>query len=444
MNVSQMLKTARETRAAALEKVKALGEKIEKRTWDEATDAPALETAKSELEAAEAEVVRLQTLQDIEARSAGWTTSATDVPKSGNPSPGITIIPEGRTGDRIEEIRKQYRFANALKAAIGTENLTGIEREMHEEAISEMRAAGISNYGKGVLVPAILQEQRDQTAGTTTAGGFTIQTNIGQLIRFLDPMPVVRRMGATYYSDLRGNIDFPRNDGAATATWDTEQATSTETSLTFDRVQMSPNRLTAYTEVSMQLMRQSEIMMENLVRERLLQARDNALDVAALNGSGGSQPTGITGTSGVNAITIAASPTWANIVNFETQIAADDAAFGSLAYLTTPGVAGILKTIKRDTAGNGFIWEGPNNGGGTVNGYPAYVSTLVPTTGGAHYMFFGNWRSLILGQWGGLEITTDPYTRLKDATIQVVLNTWHDVAVDHGQAFAYSSSVHPS
>lgn len=59
-------------------------------------------------------------------------------------------------------------------------------------------------------------------------------------------------------------------------------------------------------------------------------------------------------------------------------------------------------------------------------------------------MFFGNWRSLILGQWGGLEITTDPYTRLKDATIQVVLNTWHDVAVDHGQAFAYSSSVHPS
>lgn len=437
MNTAQLLKAARENRAAALDKVKALSEKIEKRTWDEATDGPALDAAKNELDTADTEVRRLETMLDIEARSAGWTSSATtDTPLAVN-------VVQSR-GDRVENIRGRFRFANALKAVVSKAPLAGLEKEMHEEAIAEMRAAGVSNYGSGVLIPVLLQE-RDMVAGTTTAGGFTIQTDIGRLIPFLDPRPVVRRMGATFLPDLRGNIDFPRNDAAATAVWATEQAASTETSPTFDRVQMSPKRLTGFTEVSMQIMRQSEIVMENFVRERLLNARDNALDIASLNGTGSSgQPLGIPGVSGVNLISIAASPTWAKIVDFETQIAIDNADFGNLSYLTTPAIAGLLKTKEKASNTAQFIWMGPNNGQGSINGYNAYVSSLVPIVGGAHYMYFGNWRKLMIGQWGGLEITTDPYTRLKEATLQVVLNTWHDVAVEHGPAFSFSSSVHPS
>lgn len=437
MQTAKLLKEARENRAAALDKVKALGEKLEKKSWNEEADGPALDTAKAELATAEKEVERLEGMLDIEARSAGWTSSTT-APE------GVSVNVISKKGDNVEEIRKNYRFMDAIRAATGQGALEGLTREMHQEGEKELRAAGISNFGKGVIVPQFIQETRDMTAGTTTEGGFTIQTDVERLIPFLDPRGVIMRLGATFLPGLQGNIDFPRNDAAATATWDTEQATATETSPTLDRVQMSPNRLAAFTDISMQIMRQSTINMENFVRNRLLQARNNALDVAALNGSGGSQPTGITGVSGVTNVSIAASPTWSDIVEFETTIAGNDADFGTLGYLTTPQIAGILKTIKRDTAGNGFIWEGPNNGSGQVNGYRAFVSTLVPTTGGAHYMFFGNWAKLLVGQWGGMEITTNPYTKLKEATVEVVLNTWHDVAVEHGEAFAYSSSVHPS
>lgn len=437
MQTAKLLKEARENRAAALQVVKDLGEKMEKKSWNEDSDGPALEAAQVDLEARNKEVERLETMLDIEARSAGWTSSTT-APE------GVQLNVISQRGDKADDVRKNYRFMDAIRAATGQGELSGLTKEMHQEAIREMRDAGISNYGKGVLVPAFIQETRDMSAGTTTEGGFTVQTDVERLIPFLDPRGIVMRMGATFLNNLQGNIDFPRNDASATATWDTEQATATETSPTFDRVQMSPNRLAAFTDISMQIMRQSTISMENFVRNRLLQARDNALDVAALNGSGGSQPTGITGVSGVTNVSIAASPTWSNIVEFETTIAANDADFGNLGYLTTPQVAGILKTIKRDTAGNGFIWEGPNQGSGTINGYRAAVSTLVPTTGGAHYMFFGNWAKLLIGQWGGLEITTNPYTKLKEATVEIVLNTWHDVAVEQGEAFAYSSSVHPS
>lgn len=436
--VAELLKQAKEARANALEKVKTLGAKIEARTWAEETDGPALETAKKDLEKAESDVQRLQDLYNIEQRSLGWqSTPTTAAPVT------VNVIREGGTGDNIEKARREYRVMDAIRASLGHIRLEGLTKEMHEEAVKEMRAAGISNFGQGILVPYLLTEQRDLTT-SATEGGYTIQTDVQRLIPFLDPRPIVARMGATMLTGLVGNLDFPRNDAAASAAWETEQSAADETSPTFDRIQMSPNRLAAYTEVSMQAMRQSTISMEAFVRNRLMNARDRALDLAALNGTGGSQPTGITGTSGVNTVTVAASPTWAKMVEFETAIAADDADFGNLGYLTTPQVAGILKTKARDAVAGGFIWEGPNNGTGSINGYRAFTSTLVPTTGGAHYMFFGNWSKLMIGQWGGMEIVADPYTRLKEATVQVVLNCWHDVAVEHGQAFAYSSSVHPS
>ncbi|MBK8225439.1 MAG: phage major capsid protein [Candidatus Obscuribacter sp.] len=432
MKKAEQLKQAEERCAEALAKVKALTEKINTRTWSEETDAPAFEAAKAEFNRAEQDKKVLVDAMEMEHRAMSWTSTATQAP---------AYIKSDNLGDTAQKIGQRYSFMNAVRASLGEIKLDGVEEEMHQEAIREM-PAGIS-YGRGVLVPQMMQ-QRDMLAGTTTAGGFTVQTDVERLIPFLDPRGVLYNIGATFLSGLTGNIDFPRNDAAAAAVWETEVASADETSPTFDRVQMSPKRLAAFTDVSMQILRQSTIPMENFVRNRLMRARDNALDTAALSPQSGSAPTGIVGTSGVNTISIAASPTWAKIVQFETEVAADNADFGTLAYLTTPQIAGILKQVKRDVAGNGFIWEGDNMGGGRINGYRALTSTLVPTTGGAHYMFFGNWAKLLVGQWGGMEIVANPYTKLKEATVEIVLNTWHDLAIEHGQAFAYSTSVHPS
>lgn len=445
MNTAQMLKAKREERAAALDKVKALSEKMMQKTWSEETDGPALDTAQKEVESLEIEVRRLEGILDIEARSAAWTTSTTE--PAGAP---VTVNVIKNSGDKEEKIRSRYHFADAIRA-LQTGKMEGLVKEMHEEATREAEQVGLRDYGKGIMIPSFIQQRagagfhkRDMST-TVTDGGYTIQTDIGQMIPYLDPQGVISRLGVTFLPGLVGNIDFPRNNGTTTAVWAAEQAASTESNPTTDRVQMAPNRLTAWTDFSTQLLRQSNINIENFVRARLLKARDNALDVAVLNGAGGDAPTGITGTSGVNVISVAASPTWEKIVSFETECETDDALWDdSIAYLTTPGIAGTLKTKKRDVAGNGFIWEGNNRGQGAINGYRALTSTLVPTGSGGHYMFFGNWSAVKVGQWGGSELMVDPYTGLTTATMRVVLNTWHDVAIEQGKAFAYSSTVHPS
>lgn len=448
MNTAQLLKERREEYAAKKAELDALEDKIAKRTWDDKTDKPVMDSISAELRSMESQIDALNTKLETEARSAAYTSTATT-------SSPVTVNLIEKRGDKIEDVQNRFHFADAIRTLVEVRQggkMDGLVREMHEEATKEANSVGLRDFGQGVMIPSFIQQRRqpgfhkrDMTAGTTTDGGYTIQTEVGQLIPYLDPQGVISRLGVVFLPGLVGNIDFPRNDGTTTAVWAAEQATSTESNPTLDRVQMSPNRLTAWSDFSTQLLRQSNINVENFVRERLMNARDNALDVAVLNGGGGTTPTGITGVSGVNVITVAASPTWAKIVDFETQVATDDALNGNaIAYLTTPGVAGILKTVKRDVAGNGFIWEGNNQGGGSINGYRALTSTLVPTGSGGHYMYFGDWSRVKVGQWGGSELMLDPYTGLTTATMRIVLNTWHDVAVEQGKAFSYSATVHPS
>ncbi len=445
MNTAQLLKERREEYAAKKAELDALEEKIEKRTWDDATDKPKMDKIASELRSLESQLDALQTKLDAERASASWTSSTTE--PTGAP---VTVNVIKERGDNVEKIRSSHVFAAAVKA-LHSGKLDGLAREMHDEATKEAHEVGLRDYGKGIMIPSFIQQRvapgfhkRDMST-TVTDGGYTIATETGQLIPYLDPQGVISRLGVRFLPGLVGNIDFPRVSGTTTAVWAAEQAASTESNPTTDRVQMAPNRLTAWSDFSTQLLRQSSINIENFVRDRLMKARDNALDVALLAGAGGDAPTGITGTSGVNVVTIAASPTWAKIVQFETDVATDDALNdGAIAYLTTPGVAGILKTIKRDVAGNGFIWEGNNVGGGSINGYRALTSTLVPTGSGGHSMYFGDWSRAIVGQWGGSELMLDPYTGLTTATMRIVLNTWHDIAIEQGKAFAYSTTVHPS
>lgn len=443
MNTAQLLKERREDYAAKKAELDALEEKIEKRTWNDTEDKPKMAAISAELRSLESQIEALQMKLDSERTSAAWSASTT----TANP---VTVNVIEKRGDKVEDVRSRYHFADAIRALQGGK-LEGIVKEMHDEATKEANDVGLRDFGKGIMIPSFIQERRipgfhkRDMSTTTTDGGFTIATETGQLIPYLDPQGVISRLGVVFLPGLVGNIDFPRNDGTTTAVWAAEQAASTESNPTTDRVQMSPNRLTAWSDFSTQLMRQSSINIENFVRERLMKARDNALDLAALNGGGGTTPTGITGTSNVNVITIAASPTWAKIVDFETQVATDDALNeGAIAYLTTPGVAGILKTVKRDVAGNGFIMEGNNVGSGVINGYRAITSTIVPTGSGGHYMFFGDWSRMKVGQWGGSELMLDPYTGLTTATMRIVLNTWHDIAIEQGKAFSYSSTVHPS
>ena len=115
----------------------------------------------------------------------------------------------------------------------------------------------------------------------------------------------------------------------------------------------------------------------------------------------------------------------------ESAVANDNALVGNLAYICRPADYGTLKSASKDTGSGQFIVE-PD---GRMNGYNVIRSNQV--TSGDFY--FGNFSDLLIGMYGGLDITVDPYALSKAGGVRIIALQTVDVAVRHAVSFCKSS-----
>jgi HK97 family phage major capsid protein len=256
----------------------------------------------------------------------------------------------------------------------------------------------------------------------------------GDFIDVLRNASSVMQAGATMLTGLSGDVKIPKKTAASSGAWiATEGGASTESEPTFGQVTMSPKTVGAFTDITRLMMMQSSLDIENLVRNDLSTGIALAIDNGALQGSGSSgQPTGIKNTSGINAPTdfAAANPTFAEVVAMETAVAEDNALMGNLAYILPAGMLGALKTTAKDSGSGLFVADGNQ-----LNGYNAIVSNQVT----AGDLYFGNFADLLIGMYGGLDITVDPYTASTSGTVRIVALQTVDVAVRHAVSFAVNN-----
>lgn len=349
------------------------------------------------------------------------------------------IVNTGVSANEPKEV-KSYSLVKAIRSQLPNQQLEGLELEMHQEAVKEVQERG----GKieGVGVPSFITEKRDLNVGTAVDGGNTVPTEHMGFIEALQPKLQVEGLGATIMRGLTGNVDIPRNSTKGAAVWEGETDANAEAAPKFDKISLTPNRLGAKTIMSKQLLFQSSIDVERFAANDLGRAIAIAVDAAAINGAGsGSVPEGILNVTGIGDVaggTNGLAPTFANLISLESELAVDNADVGSLAYLTTPGIRGYLKGLKKDAGSGEFVFA--NN---ELNGYRAAISTQVPSTltkgtssGTCHAIIFGDFSQLILAQWSGMDLVVDPYTLATNGQVQIVANTWWDVAVRHAEAFA--------
>lgn len=347
--------------------------------------------------------------------------------------------------------KREYSFLRALNAAAsGNWNGAGFEREC-----AEATAKKLGKEARGFFIPHDVLGfggQRDYlSVGLTNhTGEKTVATDLlaGSFIEMLRNSMMVRQMGCRVMAGLVGDIAIPRQTGGATAYWLTEDANATGSIQTFDQLTMTPKTVAGMTEVTRKLLQQSSIDVEALIRQDLATTLALAMDVTALHSDGtGNKPKGITGTSGIATVAIGANggaPGYADIVKMETEVAIDNALFGSVGYLTNAKVRGKLKTtFVNSTGGETPVWQrGSGDGWGELNGYRAGVSNQVKSdltkgTGNAlSAIFFGNWSDLVIGMWGGLDVMVDPYTGSASGRVRVVMFQDSDLLIRHPESFS--------
>ncbi|HEY5564230.1 MAG TPA: phage major capsid protein [Rhodothermia bacterium] len=340
---------------------------------------------------------------------------------------------------------KEFSFMRAIRALVPHASKADIEAASFEREVSDAASKRSGKTPQGILVPfEVLRHQtvqkRDLLAGTASAGGYAVATDLMGFIDLLRNKSVVQRLGAQVLNGLQGNISIPKLTGAATAYWIAENAAPTESQQTLGQVAMSPKTVGAYTDISRRLLIQASVDVENMVKGDLAKVLALAIDAKSLYGDGSSNTiTGVRSATGLNTADFAAAdPTFAEIISMESKVAADNADVGTLKYAVNALGRGALKSTEKFSSTGQTIWEQGN----TVNGYACEVSNQVSllSTVDQDY-WFGNWADLILGFWSGLDIMVDPYTGSKEGTVRVVCLQDVDCAVRHGESFCYGNKT---
>lgn len=333
-------------------------------------------------------------------------------------------------GMNEKEIR-QFSIVKAVRALANPH-----DRKAQEEAAFEFecsRATGRNT--QGIIVPAdVLNSYKRDLNSTDESALFADDFRGGDFVDVLRNSSSVMAAGATVLSGLTGDVKIPRKATAASASWVGEGSAVSESEMTASAITMTPRTVGAFTDVTTQLLSQASLDIENLIRDDLAQAIAIAMDKAALEGTGtGGQPTGILNTAGVNQVAnfAGAAPTWAETVSLETAIAEDNALSGRLGYILPASMYGALKTTEKATGTAQFVVE-PQ---GTINGYNAIVSNQAT----AGNLYFGDFSSILVGLFGGLELVVDPYSNAPSGLIRITARQMMDVAVRHAQSFAFGN-----
>ena len=402
------LNDLKEQRALKLAEARALVDKAdaEKRamTGDEQK---AFDGLKAEIQKIEADEARAAFLADAERRAIG-----APVDKA------------------AAELEKRISVIDAINAQVEGRAIAGALAEYNQEQRHQGAAP------RGVLVPASLFAEQRAAQTTTTAATITPEDyRADQFVGILRNALVVRSLGARVLSDLRGDVVIPRQKTSHAAEWLAEGDALTDSGMTFDSIKLQPRHVGAITELSRQLLQQSNPAIEELVRNDFVAVVSAAVDKALISGDGVKEPKGLlTAATGTGTL---ATPSWAAVLELIEGLALKN--INPNHWLTSPEVATVLRsTLKASSAGSEYLMQN-----GQMAGLPVAVTNQVGKNGTTGQIILGDFSEMIVGQWGGIDVLANqyaegPYSR---GAVQVRILTTLDMIPRRPEAFTIIDDV---
>ena len=314
---------------------------------------------------------------------------------------------------------EKFSLLKAINDVANNRQLDERAQEVVTAGIAEMRKAGQSYSGQIVLP---IEERANIQATVATAG----QENVAEdKLGILEPLRanlVLVQAGASYMTGLIGNVSIPVYSGSNVA-WAGEVAAATDGAGKFSEVNLEPKRLTAYIDVSKQFLIQDSNSAEEMLKRDIVSAIANKLEATILGSEAGDakKPAGM-----LNAVVADSNAiTYKDIVKMEADLEAKNVR-GNIKFIVSPSAKADLKTTDKGTDTGKYLMEGNE-----VNGYPVLSTSAVAGKG----VIFGNFADLVIGQWGGIDLTVDPYTQAANGKVRLVINAYFDAKPRRADSF---------
>src|SRR5690606_16562630 len=104
------------------------------------------------------------------------------------------------------------------------------------------------------------------------------------------------RLGVRVLSGLRGDVVIPRHGTSVTTGWVAENSGLTPSDMTFANVSLTPHHAGSLSEMSRQLIQQSDPSIEQLLRDDMSYGVAQAIDSALIVGGNSNEPDGVCAT----------------------------------------------------------------------------------------------------------------------------------------------------
>ncbi|MBK9704787.1 MAG: phage major capsid protein [Betaproteobacteria bacterium] len=335
-------------------------------------------------------------------------------------------------GMENKEVRR-YSLMKAIRAsATGDWSQATLEHEASKEVAKRTGRDG--RTANSFFMPYEVQQRDALVSGT---GQYLVATQNQSFIEILRNRMVAYQMGAMRMSGLVGNVTIPKQTVGATAYWlSTETTAITEGNQTFAQLALTPRTVGAYTQISRLLQLQSSPDAEALILTDLARQVAIAADLAVLYGTGTEQPTGITQTASIGTLASGTSFDYADILEFQTDVAANNALNASFGYVTTPAIAALCLARTTFTGSAKALWEGSVLDG-MMGGFKAMASNQMTSA----TMLAGSWDTCVIGEWGVLELAVNPNDNFAQGLTGLRAMFTMDVGVKYAGAWSYGTSL---
>lgn len=313
-----------------------------------------------------------------------------------------------------------FSLVRAINDVINHREMANSESEYIALGAEQMKRSGQS-YSGHIQLPlntrdldGILTAQNFNSS-THNGGEEAVPTDTYDILGALRNKMVLADAGATYLDNLAGNVVIPTYTGT-TAAWAGENADASNGVGEMGQIELTPKRLTTYVDVSKQLLIQTSGAVERMLKEDIVNSIAEKLESTILGTTSASTnyPGGLL--ADTSADTSTSQLTYKSIVDLEAALENANIP-GDYTYIVNPVAKASLKTKAVDAGSGRFIQNGNE-----IDGYPVLTSKGVANKG----ILFGNFRELVIGQWGSLDVIVDDLTLARDAKVRLIINAYFD------------------
>jgi len=256
---------------------------------------------------------------------------------------------------------------------------------------------------------------------------------------------IFSELGVRMIPGLRGDVTMPKIISGFRAQYKAEGVKFDKSKLGTGNIKMKPHRCGGVLPVTDQFLMQQDYVVESYIWEVLENAVAECLEYNGFNGDGSDPdaPKGIFASVRPELITDAKNGVIdrAQIIAMEGDLKQSKIRITpAVKYLSDSKTETVLKNTKTD-AGSGLflVTEGKRDGAGRMNGYDYLASTLIDNDGTDQAptgkIIMGDYRNVMVGIWGYVKISVDPYTDMDANSNRYVVSAYNDIKLAYPEGF---------